>query len=68
MIVLLISNKVTFVDIIIFFCVSYISNKTLILIGEYMKYRREKQHLELIIKRLEDKLCQQNIQLLAIYQ
>ena len=62
MVVLLISNKVTFVDIIIFFCVSYISNKTLILIGEYMKYRREKQHLELIIKRLEDKLCQQNIQ------
>ena len=62
MIVLLISNKVTFVDIIIFFCVSYISNKTLILIGEYIKYRREKQHLELIIQRLENKLWQQNIQ------
>ena len=62
MVVLLISNKVTFVDIIIFFCISYISNKTLILIGEYIKYRREKQHLELIIQRLENKLWQQNIQ------
>lgn len=62
MIVLLISNKVTFVDIIIFFCVSYISNKTLILIGEYIKYRREKHHLELIIQRLENKLWQENIQ------
>ena len=62
MVVLLISNKVTFVDIIIFFCVSYISNKTLILIGEYIKYRREKHHLELIIQRLENKLWQENIQ------
>ena len=62
MAVLLISNKVTFIDITIFFCVSYVSNKTFILIGKYIKYRREKQHLELIIQRLENKLWQQNIQ------
>ena len=62
MVVLLISDKITLVDIIIFFCVSYVSNKTLILIGEYLKYRREKQHLELIIQRLENKLWQQDIQ------
>ena len=54
MAVLLISNKVTFIDITIFFCVSYVSNKTFILIGKYIKYRREKQHLELIIQRLEN--------------
>ena len=62
MVVLLISDKVTFIDIIIFFCISYVSNKTYILIGEYLKYRKERKHLELIIERLESKLCQQNIQ------
>ena len=48
-----ISDKITFVDIIIFICVSYISNKIFEFIGEYIKIKQEQRRLELILHKIE---------------
>ena len=55
MIVLIISENITIIDVIIFFFASYFSNKILILIGKYFKCREEKKNLESVIKRIESK-------------
>ena len=47
------SDKITIVDIIIFLCVSYISNKTLAFIGEYIKIKQEQRRFELILQKIE---------------
>lgn len=55
------SDKITIVDIIIFLCVSYISNKIFAFIGEYIKIKREQRRFELILKKIEEncfKKCQ----------
>ena len=61
-ILLYISDKLTLVDVIIFVCVSYISNKTFVLIGEYIKIKREQQRFELILQKIEKNLECQGIQ------
>ena len=50
------SDKITFVDVIIFLCVSYISNRTISMIGEYIKIKREQRRFELILERIERNL------------
>ena len=47
------SDKITITDIIIFLCVSYISNKILAFIGEYIKIKQEQRRLELILEKIE---------------
>ena len=47
------SDKITIVDIIIFLCVSYISNKIFAFIGEYIKIKKEQRHFELILQKIE---------------
>ena len=49
----LVSDKITFVDIIIFLCVSYISDKTFAFIGEYIKNKQEQRRFELILQKIE---------------
>ena len=49
----LVSDKITFVDIIIFICVSYISNKIFEFIGEYIKIKQEQRRFELILSGIE---------------
>ena len=51
----LVSDKITFVDIIIFICVSYISNKIFEFIGEYIKIKQEQRRFELILSGIEKK-------------
>ena len=48
------SDKITIADIIIFLCVSYISNKTFAFISEYIKIKQEQRHLELILQKIEN--------------
>ena len=50
------SDKIKFVDVIIFLCVSYISNRTISMIGEYIKIKREQRRFELILERIERNL------------
>ena len=45
------SDKITIVDIIIFLCVSYISNKIIAFIGEYIKIKKEQRRFELILQK-----------------
>ena len=53
------SDKITIVDIIIFVCVSYISNKIFTFIGEYIRIKQEQRRFELILEKIEKKLeCQ----------
>ena len=47
------SDKITIVDIIIFLCVGYISNKTFAFIGEYIKIKQEQRRFELILQKIE---------------
>ena len=47
------SDKITIVDIIIFLCVSYISNKIFVFIGEYIKIKQEQRRFELILQKIE---------------
>ena len=47
------SDKITIVDIIIFLCVSYISNKIFSFIGEYIKIKQEQRRFELILQKIE---------------
>ena len=47
------SDKITIVDIIIFLCVSYISNKIFAFIGEYIKIKQEQRRFELILQKIE---------------
>ena len=55
------SETVEFIDVVILICLIFISNKIIKLIGEYIELRRERQKFELILKKIEEKLCQ-NIQ------
>ena len=58
-----VSDKITIVDIIIFLCVSYISNKIFAFIGEYIKIKQEQRRFELILHKIEkDYLKCQDIQ------
>ena len=52
------SDKITIVDIIIFLCVSYISNKTVAFIGEYIKIKQEQRRFELILHKIEKNYLQ----------
>ena len=53
------SDKITIVDIIIFVCVSYISNKIFTFIGDYIRIKQEQRRFELILEKIEKKLeCQ----------
>ena len=56
------SDKITIVDIIIFLCVSYISNKIFTLIGEYIKIKQEQRRFELILQKIERNLECRGIQ------
>ena len=47
------SDKITIADIIIFLCVSYISNKIFAFIGEYIKIKQEQRRFELILQKIE---------------
>ena len=47
------SDKITIADIMIFLCVSYILNKILAFIGEYIKIKQEQRRLELILQKIE---------------
>ena len=47
------SDKITIVDIIIFLCVSYISNKIFAFIGECIKIKQEQRRFELILQKIE---------------
>ena len=47
------SDKITIADIIIFLCMSYISNKIFEFIGEYIKIKQEQRRFELILQRIE---------------
>ena len=55
-------SKITFIDIIIFLYMIYISNKTILMIGKYIKNKREQQKFELILENIEKKLKCQGIQ------
>ena len=55
------SETVEFVDILILICLIITSNQIIKIIGEYIELRRERQKFELILKKVEEKLCQ-NIQ------
>ena len=52
------SDKITIVDIIIFLCVSYISNKIFAFIGEYIKIKQEQRRFELILQKIEKNYLQ----------
>ena len=47
------SDKITIADIIIFLCVSYISNKVFAFISEYIKIKQEQRRFELILQKIE---------------
>ena len=47
------SDKITIVDIIIFLCMTYISNKILAFIGGYIKIKQEQRRFELILRKIE---------------
>lgn len=51
-----ISETMTLIDVFIFVCVSYISNKTFVLIGEYIKIKKEQHRFELILQKIEKNL------------
>ena len=55
------SETVQIVDVVILICMIFISNQIIKFIGEYIELRRERRKLELILKRVEEKICQ-NIQ------
>ena len=55
------SETVEIVDVIILICLIFISNQIIKFIGEYIELRRERRKFELILKKVEEKLCQ-NIQ------
>ena len=55
------SETVEIVDVIILICLIFISNQIIKFIGEYIEIRRERRKFELILKKVEEKLCQ-NIQ------
>ena len=56
------SDKTTIADIIIFLCVSYISNKILAFIGEYIKIKQEQRRFELILQKIEKNYLCRDIQ------
>ena len=57
------SDKIKIVDIIIFVCVGYISNKIFAFIGEYIKIKQEQRRFELILQKIEKNYLQcQDIQ------
>ena len=57
------SDKITIADIIIFLCVSYISNKVFAFITEYIKIKQEQRRFELILQKIEKNYLQcQDIQ------
>ena len=57
------SDKITIADIIIFLCVSYISNKVFAFISEYIKIKQEQRRFELILQKIEKNYLQcQDIQ------
>ena len=47
------SDKITIADIIIFLCMSYISNKIFAFISEYIKIKQEQRRFELILQKIE---------------
>ena len=55
------SETVDFIDVIILICLIFISNQIIKIIGKYIELRRERQKFELILKKVEEKLCR-NIQ------
>ena len=52
------SETVEFIDVIILICLIFISNQIIKIIGEYIEVRRERQKFELMLKKIEEKLCQ----------
>ena len=52
------SETVTFVDVVILICLIFIANKIIIFIGEYIKIKEEQRKFELILRKVEEKLCQ----------
>ena len=56
------SGKITIADLIIFLCVSYISNKILAFIGKYIKIKQEQRRFELILQKIERNLECRDIQ------
>ena len=57
-IIVLKSETVEFIDIIILICLIFISNQIIKFIGEYIELRREQRKFELILRGIEEKLCQ----------
>ena len=55
------SETVEIIDVIILICLIFISNQIIKFIGEYIEIRRQRRNFELILKKVEEKLCQ-NIQ------
>ena len=55
------SETVEIIDVIILICLIFISNQIIKFIGEYIELRRERRKFELMLKKIEEKLCQ-NIQ------
>ena len=52
------SETVDIIDIVILICMIFISNQIIKFIGEYIEIRRERRKFELILKKIEEKLCQ----------
>lgn len=52
------SETVDFIDVIILICLIFISNQIIKFIGEYIELRKERRKFELILKKIEEKLCQ----------
>ena len=52
------SETVDIIDVIILICLIFISNQIIKFIGEYIELRRERRKFELILKKVEEKLCQ----------
>lgn len=52
------SETVDIIDIVILICLIFISNQIIKFIGEYIEIRRERRKFELILKKIEEKLCQ----------
>lgn len=53
---------ISYVDILIFIFLTYIFDRICFCIGKYIELRRERQKLELIIRKIEENLkCQKNI-------
>ena len=48
-----VSKKITIVDIIISLCMTYISDKIVAFIGEYIRFKREQRRFELILQKIE---------------